>query len=699
MTWSPFFCALLTLIVPVTWSAALERHPTYEPVLSTPQSGVAHALRGAKLTASGFWSDRRPELAIDGQIHDADAHWACEQLPATLNVDLGKEQNVGGLCVWPYWSDQRVYQYRVDGSLDGKSWTVLADHTANSVPALPTGDRFVCQARVRHLRLTVTNSSKPKNGAHIVEFAAYEQLPPAELTGGVLSINARPLHMGPLALTPASDGITMSGWRGEQVNAQVVVTAAVPLEHVTIEPLTLTSATAGAPAIMAQPRFLRYVLSEGKLQADIIDHAAQIAQPAGVNRGIWITVRIPSDAVPGQYSGAFTVRAENGAVRFPVRLEVLAQVLPPPKDWAFHLDIWQHPQAVARWHDVPLWSPEHFALLKPLMQRLADAGQKNITCNIIHEPWNAQVYDAFPSMIEWRKEADGKWTYDYRIFDRWVDFMWNDIGIRGQIVCYTMIPWHLRFRYFDVQTNTMVDQPAEPGSTDYEQLWGTFLKDFSAHLKTKGWLEKTAIGIDERPDRLLRPAMQIIKQYAPNLRVVSAVNHPSALTEDVHDLSPAIQEMHRFSPELIARRRQQGKLTTFYVCLVPRVPNNFPFSPPAESAWLPLLAAARGYDGFLRWAYNSWTENPLHTTDYVAYTSGDCFLVYPGNRSSVRWERLRDGIEEFEKIRILRARNDPRITSALDAALVPFTVERSGQSGIHAADVEQAARIVEQLSR
>lgn len=699
MTRNAVVLVVLAVLAPATWCAALERHPTYEPVETTVQTGVDHLLRGATVTASGHWNDRTPQLAVDGLKDAADAHWACETLPATLNVDMGKEQSVGGLCVWPYWGDQRIYQYRVEGFVDGKAWAVLADHSANSVPALPTGDRFVCQATVRYLRLTVLNSSKPKNGAHIVEFAAYAQLPKAELTGGVLSINARPTHLGTVALTPAKDGITVRGWRGEQVNAQVVVTSPTPLEHLEVDAVTLTSSADGAKSITAEPRFLRYVLSEGKLQADIIDDATQVAQAAGVNRGVWLALPIPANAVPGQYTGTLTVRAENGAVNFPVRLEVLAPVLPPPKDWEFHLDIWQHPQAVARWHDVPLWSPEHFALLKPLMQRLADAGQKNITCNIIDEPWNAQVYDAFPSMIAWRKKTDGSWSYDYRIFDRWVEFMWNDVGICGQIVCYTMIPWHLRFRYFDDSKKAFVDQQAEPGSPEYEQLWGAFLQDFSAHLKTKGWLDKTAIGIDERPDRLLRPAMQILKKYAPNLRVVSAVNHPSELTEDVHDLSPAIQEMHRFTPELIARRHQAGKITTFYVCLAPRVPNNFPFSPPAESAWLPLLASARGYDGFLRWAYNSWTENPLQTTDYVAYTSGDCFLVYPGNRSSVRWERLRDGIEEFEKIRLLRTRKDARINAALDAALLPFTVERSGQSGIHAADVEQAAQTVEQLSR
>ena len=34
---------------------------------------------------------------------------------------------------------------------------------------------------------------------------------------------------------------------------------------------------------------------------------------------------------------------------------------------------------------------------------------------------------------------------------------------------------------------------------------------------------------------------------------------------------------------------------------------------------------------------------------------GDTYLVYPGGRSSIRFERLREGIQDFEKFKILRA--------------------------------------------
>ena len=60
--------------------------------------------------------------------------------------------------------------------------------------------------------------------------------------------------------------------------------------------------------------------------------------------------------------------------------------------------------------------------------------------------------------------------------------------------------------------------------------------------------------------------------------------------------------------------------------------------------------------GLLRWAFCSYNIDPLKTTDYPRrrWPTGDCFLIYPGPRSSIRFERLREGIQDYDKIRLLR---------------------------------------------
>jgi len=59
-------------------------------------------------------------------------------------------------------------------------------------------------------------------------------------------------------------------------------------------------------------------------------------------------------------------------------------------------------------------------------------------------------------------------------------------------------------------------------------------------------------------------------------------------------------------------------------------------------------------DGYLRWAYNSWPKEPLLDSRFEAWAGGDTYLVYPGARSSIRFEKLIEGVQAHEKITILR---------------------------------------------
>ena len=118
-------------------------------------------------------------------------------------------------------------------------------------------------------------------------------------------------------------------------------------------------------------------------------------------------------------------------------------------------------------------------------------------------------------------------------------------------------------------------------------------------------------------------------------------------------------------------RKGRGQTTTYYVCCTPNKPNNFVFSPPAESTYIGWYSAAYGYDGFLRWAYDAWPEDPSRDARHTLWPAGDCFLVYPGGQTSIRFERLREGIVDYEKIRILREKartsSSKRVKSSLQA--------------------------------
>ena len=465
-------------------------------------------------------------------------------------------------------------------------------------------------------------------------------------------------------------------WRGEKVFAQAVVSSEEELKDVRLSVSDLRNGKSLIGAENIRLQFVSYVVSDlldttkygqcgsredkskwGEvLVADVLDINDSMTVPAGRKQPVWMTVSVPSDARPGKYSGKLTVTSSNAKARsLNVELTVADHVLPPARDWAFHLDLWQNPYSVARYENVPLWSEAHFEAMRPVMRMLAEAGQKSVTATIMSRPWNGQTEDAFGSMVTKIRRIDGTWLYDYTIFDRWVEFMFS-LGIDRQINCYSMIPWALQFDYIDQATSSPATFQAAPGSEEYNEYWGAFIADFARHLKAKGWFEKTMIAMDERPLESMQAVLGLIRKIEPAFKISLAGNYHEPVIYDIVDFSETFSGKQEFPESAKAKRKELGLTTTFYTCCAEAHPNMFVISNPDEAAWLGWFSQAEGYDGYLRWAYNSWTLDPLTDARFRTWPAGDCFVVYPGGRGSVRFSKLVEGIQNFEKVRILRSR-------------------------------------------
>ncbi len=473
--------------------------------------------------------------------------------------------------------------------------------------------------------------------------------------------------------------LSLDAWRGERVSAQAVLSTPVSLKNVAMEVSDLKCGKNVIPSESVRKYFVRYVMTDWHnnkadsfLLADHLSPDESMNLAAKTTRPLWLDIRVPQDIPAGTYKGTLTVTSDGGKFSLPISVKVCSRILPAPSEWAFHLDLWQNPYAAARYFNVPLWSKEHFDRMRPVMKMLAEAGEKVITCSIIQHPWNCQTYDPFESMISKMKQVDGSWKYDYTVFDLWVQFM-MDCGITEQIDCYTLVPWTYEFDYYDCATNSTKLVKCEPKTAEYRELILPFLKDFAAHLKAKGWFSRTCIAMDERPMEQLQAAWDIVREADPDFRFEGAMNYKvgqTGLIDQMYDISVAHDDAN-VPLEYMNARRSKGQKTTFYTCCGPDRPNTFTFSDPAESAYMGWHAAALGFDGYLRWAYNSWNPEPTQDSRFGNWPSGDCYLVYPIG-SSIRFERLVEGIQAYEKLRILR----PELTDAqqkqLDKVLEPF---------------------------
>lgn len=469
----------------------------------------------------------------------------------------------------------------------------------------------------------------------------------------------------------SSDPFRLTVWKGERAAALVMMWSSEAKAGVECKIGNFKSKEAKLPASIASAHFLRYTLADqqtpefmkthrykkGKTPAmlapDMLDTLACFNMDARTVRPVWISINMPQDAMPGIYKADVEVSSGCEKVVLPLELEVVNHTLQTPDKWSYHLDLWQHPSAVARAYGVELWSDAHFEAMKPLMKRLADAGQKVVTATLNKDPWNHQCYDAYEPMIIWTKHQDGTWSYDYSIFDKWVQFM-LDLGINREINCYSMVPWNCELEYMDEAKGKVVTVKAEPGSEIFTEIWTPFLLDFKKHLQQKGWLQIANIAMDERSPEAMQAAADLLMSCAPEMGFALADNHRSYKKFTMmRDVCVAIHHAV-VSQEDIDMRREQGFYTTFYVCCHPSFPNTFSTSQPYESELLGWYNIAHDYDGMLRWAYNSWAADPQYDSRFGKWIGGDTYLVYPFNRSSVRFEKLIDGIEVAEKVRQLR---------------------------------------------
>lgn len=492
--------------------------------------------------------------------------------------------------------------------------------------------------------------------------------------------------------------LRLKAWKGERVNAQAVLWTQKDLEEAEMTVSELKNGNSVIPASAVRTHFVRYVMTDelnkdgsggcgarenkaewdSSMVADVLDIVRVREVKARTTQPVWLNVWVPAEAKPGKYKGTLTVSGKNfEAMKLPFEIEVVNRTLPEPQKWAFHLDLWQNPYAVARYYQVPLWSKAHFDAMRPIMKMLANAGQRAITASIMHKPWAGQTEDAYDSMIFRMKKLDGTWVYDYTVFDKWVEFMMNEVGIKDLISCYTMIPWALSFDYFDQATNRVQFIKAAPGDKAYAEYWGTFLKDFSRHLREKGWFEKTAISMDERPMEAMQEAIKVIKAADPEFKITLAGNYHEEIQGDLYYLS--IPYGNQFPADVKAERERKEQISTVYTCCTEAFPNTFTFSAPAEAAWTVLHAVAGGYDGYLRWAVNSWPIDPLRDSRFRTWAAGDTYSIYPGPRSSIRFERLVEGLQDCEKIYVLRKELEAKGATGklkkLNAKLSEFTPE------------------------
>jgi len=391
-------------------------------------------------------------------------------------------------------------------------------------------------------------------------------------------------------------------------------------------------------------------------------------------RSIWVRVTVPRDAAPGGYTGALKVSAgrkgeaaENVAAAETLQLD--GEITLKVEVWDFEIPAasslymtnWFTPYEVAEWYEVAPWHDEHWALIEMFARDMAAHRQ-----NVILTPILALV----------RVSRDGEgFAYDFERFDRWCEIFF-DAGfalIEGGHVGYGPRTVHVmgRGRGWEPLELAGVEDAA------HAEFFTGFFRALWAHLGEKGWRERYIQHIGDEPNQVdvakYRRMRELMREAAPGMKTIDALNEPGFAGET--DIPVPIESMY---DELIAESgRSPGDVWVYYCCgPTGHWPNRFIEYTLIRVRIFSWLCFAKGIPGFLHWGYNQWGTNPrnrktvLNPWDDVTghrWPGGDPQVVYPPRDEkmtrdevigSIRWEIIREAMEDYEYLRMTREKAD-----------------------------------------
>jgi len=407
--------------------------------------------------------------------------------------------------------------------------------------------------------------------------------------------------------------------------------------------------------------------------------------PANRTHALWVTIHVPLEAALGVYRGAIVVRAgEQRLARAGFRLRVVGATVPEERslkvtNW-FTLDDKQSRQ----FYGFPAFTPEWWTLVENAARVLAKHRQNVVMTPILE-------------LVQPRAEGN-EIRYNFAYFDRWVE-TFQRAGTIGYIEGGHLVgrgggsyDGPLEVPTFQIVDSRVQAQSLPADDPRVEVFLTGFLSALNRHLEEKGWKSIYLQHIlDEahgpEPPYYARIA-KLVRRCLPGVLTIDAVDAAEIPEELKDNCDLWVPQLGRFDDQmgLLRRRIESGREVWFYTCLYPRgrYLNRLMDYPLLKVRLLHWLNFRYGLTGFLHWGGNYWTPEPMMATQPIINAnqtllpSGDAFIVYPDRAnksvlSSIRFETMRAGIEDYELLRMLKAKNPVEAERLAQAAVSGFT--------------------------
>lgn len=398
------------------------------------------------------------------------------------------------------------------------------------------------------------------------------------------------------------------------------------------------------------------------------------------NLALWVRATTTAQTPAGVYRGHIQLRADDWADEVELVLEVFDFQLPDKMtcQTAFGFN----PEAVWRYHRLESEADRRLVLEKYLQS----FARHHIS------PYDPAPLD--PPRIDWPDLTDSTVGVDAVLepdidWRAWDAAMTRAIEVRHFNSFRLSIPGIGGGSYVDRREPELLGWTES--TPQYQALFRGYGQALERHLTERGWLDEAFVyWFDEPAPRdyvFVMNGFRRLREAAPGITRMLTEQVETDLLGGPNLWCPVTPS---FDADLAASRRDEGERFWWYICTVPKAPwaGLFVDRPATElRVWL-WQTWQHDVEGILIWATNYWTseaayphslQNPYE--DAMSWESaynapigtrrpwgnGDGRFLYPpteafsgtgpvlqGPVESIRWEMLRDGIEDYEYLAMLR---------------------------------------------
>ncbi|MCD6219131.1 DUF4091 domain-containing protein [Candidatus Calescamantes bacterium] len=358
---------------------------------------------------------------------------------------------------------------------------------------------------------------------------------------------------------------------------------------------------------------------------------------------VWIDVYAPPNAPAGEYKGKISIKA-NGlkAINIPLSVKVWDFCLPEKFSLYTHFQV--APDIVADFlseHRISTGHPAHSVL-----------------------PRGPKEFSEIQPIIEKRLKKYFEWGGTQFLMEMPV------------------------FEIVHAPVNSPANKDVKNFTSAQKEYIKRFYRDFAAYLKKKGLLDKAYVWVWDEPKKKdianVKELCSLIKEANPKIRTLASFTDevPSELFGLLDIWCPQIDNFDKHQEILKERQKVGDEIWPFVACNPPHKYPSFAFIDPEHKlieARLLLGWIAWKYDmqGFLYWWTCGWTGSFIqdkrtticYWTEWKSvWPAGDGVLTYPSEPgfarfnckplSSLRLEAIRDGLEDYEYLVLLRQKID-----------------------------------------